>query len=389
MEHSAVMIIGGGLAGLTAALHLSEDAGRDQTAGEQTGGGQTAGPQTAGGQTAGGQTAGPQTAGPQTGGGQTAGGQTGGGQSRRIMLVESARSVGGRLATRQIGPACLDHGAQFFTVRSEAFAARVGQWLSQGVVEEWCRGFAVVDGYPRYRAVGGMAALAQHLRAEIEAAGVEIVTGHRVAALIPGDAWTATYHGPTREPDEADAVIATPPVPQTMELLAAGGAPLSAGHRSLLEDFGYHRVLALLTVLDRSPALAEPGAIQQPDDPTFSFVADNQAKGISATPAVTFHTAHALSAELWDLSDAEVVERLLAPARALLGPAAIVEHQLKRWRYSGPVSPHPEPCLTVATRPGLLVLAGDGFGTSKFEGAYLSGRAAAAAVSAVSDGSTA
>ncbi len=330
MDSQPVLIVGAGLAGLSAALHLVEQ--RDAA-------------------------------------------------GNAITVVEAARSPGGRLATRQIGPATLDLGAQFFTVRSAELQARVDDWLTRGVVEEWCRGFAVVDGYPRYRAVGGMQGLARHLRQQLEANGVTVVTGQRVSALIPGpEAWTASYDGATREPDDASAAIVTPPIPQSLELLRAGGVPLSAEHRVALDDFAYHRVLALLTVLDRSPELASPGALQQPDDPTFSFVADNQVKGISPVPAVTFHTAHGLSAELWPLSDLEVANRLLEPARQLVAPAQIVTHQVKRWRYSGPLTPYPEPCLTVANRPGPLVLAGDGFGPSKVEGAFLSGAAAAAQI---------
>lgn len=347
METSSVLIVGAGLSGLSAAMRLA-GVGPNALAPEGTQ--------------------------PTAAGDAEAGRPT-------VRIVESGKSVGGRLATRQMGHAVLDHGAQFFTVRSAAMQAQVEAWLAEGVVEEWCRGFAEVDGYPRYRAVGGMQALARHLRSQLDAAGVAFVTGRRVQALVPaGDAWSAIYDGATREPDEAGAVVLTPPVPDALPLLQAGGVPLRPEHRELLGGFGYHRVLALLTVLDRSPGLADPGALQQPDDPTFSFVADNQAKGISPQPAVTFHTAHALSAELWDLSDAEVTERLLGPARALLGDATIVEHQLKRWRHSGPRSPHPDPCLVVADTPGPLALAGDGFGGSKFEGAYLSGLAAATAV---------
>ena len=40
----------------------------------------------------------------------------------KLLVVDKGRSPGGRLATRRIGPATLDHGAQFFTVRSEEFA---------------------------------------------------------------------------------------------------------------------------------------------------------------------------------------------------------------------------------------------------------------------------
>jgi len=42
-----------------------------------------------------------------------------------VTVVDKGRSVGGRLATRRIGDARLDHGAQFFTVRTPAFQACV------------------------------------------------------------------------------------------------------------------------------------------------------------------------------------------------------------------------------------------------------------------------
>ena len=84
-----------------------------------------------------------------------------------VILVDKGRSVGGRLATRRMDGATLDHGAQFFTVRSEPFQAEVDRWIEAGVVEEWCRGFDPPDGYPRYRGVGGMNALAKHLSGDL------------------------------------------------------------------------------------------------------------------------------------------------------------------------------------------------------------------------------
>ena len=52
-------------------------------------------------------------------------------QGHKVLVVDKGRSVGGRLATRRIGTATLDHGAQFFTVRSEEFAKHVDAWLQQ------------------------------------------------------------------------------------------------------------------------------------------------------------------------------------------------------------------------------------------------------------------
>ena len=59
-----------------------------------------------------------------------------------VVVLDKGRSPGGRLATRRIGAARLDHGAQFFTVRSDAFAEHVAEWQREGLVFEWCRGFA-------------------------------------------------------------------------------------------------------------------------------------------------------------------------------------------------------------------------------------------------------
>ena len=49
-------------------------------------------------------------------------------QPHEVIVVDKGRGVGGRMATRRVpslsGEATFDHGAQFFTVRDDAFAAR-------------------------------------------------------------------------------------------------------------------------------------------------------------------------------------------------------------------------------------------------------------------------
>ena len=46
------------------------------------------------------------------------------------------------MATRRIGAATFDHGAQFFTVRTPAFRHRVDDWSDRGLVTVWNHGFA-------------------------------------------------------------------------------------------------------------------------------------------------------------------------------------------------------------------------------------------------------
>ena len=73
-----------------------------------------------------------------------------------VLVVDKGRGVGGRMATRRVGAGVIDHGAQFFTVRSERFGALVAEWQAAGLVTEWTHGFADAerqwknDGYPRH-----------------------------------------------------------------------------------------------------------------------------------------------------------------------------------------------------------------------------------------------
>lgn len=300
----------------------------------------------------------------------------------RVLVTERGSSPGGRLATRRMGAAYVDHGAQFFTVRSDRFRADVDAWIEAGAIAEWCQGFDEVDGFPRYRAEGGMSALARHLADRAIRAGATIATKVQTIAIIPGATdWTMTHDHWVREPDEVDAVLLTAPVPQSLALLAAGGVKPAD---PALAEIAYHRCIALLATVDpqATPRLPEAGATQQPDDPAFSFIAENRRKGISPVPALTFHTAHALSAELWDTPDNDIKTRLLPSAAAAVGlePGDFADVQLKKWRFTGPVTPWPERFAVAAERPRPVLLAGDAFGGPKVEGAFLSGVAAAAAI---------
>jgi len=107
-----------------------------------------------------------------------------------VVLLDKGRSVGGRLATRRIGDAVLDHGAQFFTVRGDDFHAQVDDWLARDLVHVWCQGFGEGDGYPRYVGSAGMNSLAKDL-----AVGLDTRPGNLVFALRPTeDGWDVVIY---------------------------------------------------------------------------------------------------------------------------------------------------------------------------------------------------
>ncbi len=301
-----------------------------------------------------------------------------------VLIVERGRSAGGRLTTRQIGRAHLDIGAQFFTVRSPEFRTIVDAWMANGWVDEWCHGFGPEpDGHPRYRATDGMRSLAQHMaRSTLRHGHVELATRSGVNAVIPsGGGFAVTYDHGARDPDEADAVVLAIPTPDALAVLQAGPVPIDLEVRQRLEAFTYNRVIAIMLLLDQPPGLPGPGGIQQPDDPTFTFIADNQAKGISPVPALTFHLSHALSEELWHADDSSMLARIHEELRRYTGSASVQDVQVRRWRHAGPHAPFEHRCDVLSEAPP-LVLAGDAYAGAQVEGAFLSGLAAGRAVAA-------
>ena len=53
---------------------------------------------------------------------------------RRVLVLDKGRAVGGRLASRRVGAATFDHGAQFITARTSRFAAVIEECREAGVV---------------------------------------------------------------------------------------------------------------------------------------------------------------------------------------------------------------------------------------------------------------
>ena len=57
-----------------------------------------------------------------------------------VIVLDKGRGVGGRLATRRIGDATIDHGAQFITTHTAEFAEMVERLVGESVVAPWFRG---------------------------------------------------------------------------------------------------------------------------------------------------------------------------------------------------------------------------------------------------------
>jgi len=301
------------------------------------------------------------------------------GAGHRVIVVDKGRGVGGRLATRRMGEGVFDHGAQFFTSSEPAFAAEVARWEAAGVAQQWFDtrlepdGSVVPDGHPRWRGTTGMTAIAKHL-----AVGLDVRTSTRLASLqVDAEGSVGSWRAITDDGRElrAGAVLLTPPIPQTLELLAAGGVTLEPEQQMELESVSYHPCLAVMALLDGPSGLPEPGALRPGAEP-LDWVADNQRKGISPVPSITVHAGPATSRALWDAPDDEVIAILLDAVPGLAASPVADGVQVQRWRYA-----RPDVGLEGFTRKisgvPTAVVAGDVFDSSRVPGAAASGWAAA------------
>jgi predicted NAD/FAD-dependent oxidoreductase len=280
-----------------------------------------------------------------------------------VVVLDKGKSPGGRLATRRIGDATLDHGAQFFTVRESEFEHVVQQWVQAGVVREWCKGFATQDGHPRYIGTHGMNGIAKHL-----ALGLDVRCSTFVFEVTRNEdtSWTTKIDDGTVF--QSDALVVTCPLPQAYSLLITAHVDIPEA----LSKCEYDRTLGLLAVLDGESGVPAPGGVQNANE-SLQFVADNYMKGISHIPALTLHFSPAFSEQHWDDEPQALHQLLIHHAQPFLGTARIAESQVKKWRFATPRTPWPERIWQHES----LVIAGDAMSGPKVEGAALSGLAAA------------
>ena len=336
---------------------------------------------------------------------------------RRVLIIEKSRGVGGRMATRRVGAAVCDHGAQFFTVRQPEFGGIVAAAQEAGAVVEWCAGFlregsisgesgstreiaAAPDGHPRWRGVRGMTDLPKRLAESLTDAAAggrcRILTNTKVTAIgaAGGGVRIAVERDSGVETITAGGAVLTSPVPQTLDLLAAGGlldgdhpdSIQSAGGsvvapetRRLLESVDYDPCFALVLVLDRPSRVPPPGGIQFAAEARgpIAWLADNQQKGTSPVPALTVHATGAFSRAHFERPQEEVADLLIDAVRPWIDgdPAiAVVDRSLHRWKFALPTTVIPAPLVAALTTPP-IVCCGDAFAGPRVEGAATSGLA--------------
>ncbi len=291
----------------------------------------------------------------------------------KVRVLDKGRGAGGRSSTRRQGGFSFDHGAQYFTARSDRFRLQVERWREQSLVAAWKPRIQVFGERPqstggspdeRLVAVPGMNGVPARL-----AASLDCQFGQRVAALYYFGRWQIELE--EGAPISSRALVLTAPPAQAIELLGADHA-LSA----TLASVRLQPTVALMAGFDR---LRDPGFDAAFDNEgPLSWLASNSSKP-GRDPALAW-VAHASSA--WSEAhlerspnqvSAELSEALCR--RLNVDPATISLATVHRWRYAQCDAPLDQGCLWQADQS--LAVAGDWCAGNRIEGAWLSGQAAA------------
>lgn len=294
----------------------------------------------------------------------------------QVVVFEKSKGVGGRLATRRIGPYTFDTGATSLTPRGrgleevvsampEAAIHRIERPIHVHEAGRTAPGDAFKNAIARYACPLGITQVAKHL-----SRGLEVRLEHRVEKVVAHDG------GADVDGEAYEGVIVTAPAPQALELVGNGRRPL-----------GFVRYRSCLSVLLGYEQPLEPSYFAL-IDPTLQGVVTwislehlkTQGRAPEGHSALVVQLSARVSQWWWEHEDEAVVRDTLPEVVRLFGRAFAepAVAQVKRWRYSQPESTI---AFEVANRPGSRVLvAGDALVGGRAELAYESGLSAAQAL---------
>lgn len=239
-----------------------------------------------------------------------------------VVIVEKSRGLGGRLASRRVGAAVLDHG-------SPATAAPAGSALR-----------AAIDGLPaadRIETEDGVVHPSGATRLPKRMAeGLDVLLGVRLAALRAhsGGLELGDEQGNTH--GVVNAVIVTAPAPQAADLLAR--SPEAGERVAILRTLEYEPAVMVLVGLRVGDA---HWGVRRPASGGLAEVRRESIKGrppVDGVEALVARMDPESSRALLDGSDEAVLARALPALAAELGRAAADPAwvQVKRWRYAVP-----------------------------------------------------
>ncbi|MDT8409990.1 MAG: FAD-dependent oxidoreductase [Wenzhouxiangellaceae bacterium] len=289
-----------------------------------------------------------------------------------VLVLEKSRGPGGRSATRREGRSRFDHGAQYFTARSAAFARQLQQWRDLDLVQRWKPRLTVfgerdehtgTGDAQRFVGVPGMNSVCKYL-----ATGLQCRFKTRVTRLGFDRQWQV-------ELDDGGSLSArrlllTAPPAQAAALLGATD-PLF----EQLSAVDFEPCMAAMLAFEKPLEIGLDAAfVNQPG--TLAWVARNSSKPGRSGEDWVLHAAGQWSTEHLEAPVESLTEPLVKAFGELIGqPLPALRRSIgHRWRHAKALKPLDSGFIGDSDRR--LAIAGDWLAGSRIEGAWSSGRQA-------------
>jgi renalase len=298
-----------------------------------------------------------------------------------VTVFEKSRGVSGRLATRRLGEYEFDHGAQFFTARSEAFEQFIAPFIEQGVIAEWQPRVLTLEAgekpyrrdwfEPHYVAVPRMNSFAKALAADLD---IQLEITISTLSAMPNGQWQL-HTLEEKLPQVFDWVISTAPASQSIALLDQHLSELSTDITSdtanTLQDVQMAPCFTLMLGFEQ--ALKLPFQAARAKNASIEWIMVNSSKPGRTEPfTLVIQSSNSWARENLERDLDWVNQAMLTDLEQLLGeplPAVAVE-SLHRWRYSR-VEQALEREAVLDWEKGLAA-CGDWCLSGRVEGAFLS-----------------
>ena len=293
---------------------------------------------------------------------------------KSLLVLDKGRRIGGRCSTKRGDGITANHGAQFFTCQDPEFTALTQEAHKAGAVQLWDFGHHK----PCYIGAPTMRDFPQFLAKQ---ADLDVRQSVTITSIQKQD--TKTYHLTDSDGHSYHCrqLIITAPAPQAALLVAPLDEALAATAKSAHYDPCWTVMLGLDKPLEMPQApLREAGLIGWANYEPSRLLGDEAS---TYQPALTIQATPQASHDMLDWPKEDVIGALQTAYEQITGRKLSVTNALAhRWLYAR--------IATAAASEGpfisednSLALAGDYFGNARLESAFISGRRAAQALSAL------
>lgn len=266
------------------------------------------------------------------------------------------------MATRRDGEATYDHGAQFYKSPIHHPDPLADLLPNKSILQTWF----TKDESQYQVAQQGMTAIAKQL-----SQGLNIVFNERVLKVSEDTDGLLGLHCESGRVFRSKKAFLSSPLPQSLDILSTS----KIDYPRELDSIKYAKALVGLFEIDASHLEGFDFSYEEVENGNIFSISNQKSKRVSSKLALTVVMSPAWSEAHFDAPDEETLKRVQEALSQYIQKKTpdflFSKLQLKKWRFSHPLSKYKTPYEMVGLNSNIILL-GDAFGGASLPGAVRS-----------------